>query len=126
MKNWLGYDYISKEGNEILKKALCHYKMRLSNITQDKTVIQLGASFVGLFDQEAQKTLKNVNEIIKIVETGEQNQIKELEHQISILEKALNCLKYDLSKSKVSEEPKLMKDYLPKIEIALLKIKEYS
>ena len=126
MKNWIGFDYISKQGNEIIKKALCHYKIRLGNITQDKAVIQLGASFVGLFDQEAQKTLKTVNEIILAIEGGEINQIKALESQIPILEKALNCLKYDISKEEASDESNLLKDNLPEIENALLKIKEYS
>ena len=126
MAIWIGYDYISGQGNEIIKKALCHYKIRLGNITQDKTVIQLGASFVGLFDQEAQKTLKNVNEIISAVEGGETNQIKTLEQQIPILEKALNCLKYDISKAEVTDEPNLLKHNLPEIENALLKIKEYN
>ena len=126
MTNWIGYEYISQQGNEIIKKALCHYKIRLGNITQDKTVIQLGASFVGLFDQEAQRTLKDVNEIIKIVEGSEINQIKALESQIPILEKALNCLKYDLSRADMPEEPKLLQENLPEIEKALVKIKEYS
>lgn len=126
MKNWIGYDYISQQGNEIIKKALCHYKIRLGNITQDKTVIHLGASFVGLFDQEAQKTLKTVNEIILTVEGGQINQIKALENQIPVLEKALNCLKYDISKAEVSEGLIPLKDNLPEIENALLRIKEFS
>ena len=121
-KKWIGYDYITQEGNEIIKKAIAHYKARLENITKDRNVIELGASFVGLFEQESQKTLANVNQIIEVL-SGDTNKISRLESQIPIIEKALNCLKYDISKI---DDQKMLQENLSHIEKALQKIKEYS
>ena len=121
----MGYDYITQEGNVIIKKALAHYKARLENITRDRNVIELGASFVGLIEQESQKNLAAVNGIIESVVSGDSGKMLGLEAHVPILEKALNCLKYDISKAE-SEDQKVLQDNLADIEKALGKIKEYS
>ena len=120
-KNWMGYEYITQEGNDIIKKALAHYKARLENITRDKNVIELGASFVGLIEQESQKNLAAVNLIIEDILSGDSEKMKRLERYIPIFDKALSCLKYDISKTEGSIEQSIAD-----IDTALKKISEYN
>lgn len=133
-KVWLGRIYLKEEGGyELILRALHHYKKRLRNIRRSPEVKD-APMFAQLIEQEAQKAYKATDSVIAKISEGLQNpeSLKDLESDLSIMEKALACYQSDIQKTDTdSFYSELISDKntagldLPKIKSALEKIATY-
>jgi hypothetical protein len=133
-KVWLGRIYLKEEGGyELVLRALHHYKKRLRNIRRSPEVKD-APMFAQIIEQEAQKAYKTADSVIAKISEGLQNpeSLKDLEADLSIMEKALACYQSDIEKTDTdSFYSELISDKntagldLPKIKSALEKITTY-
>jgi len=137
-KIWLGGIYLKEEGGyKIILKSLTHYKKRLQTIHSSPEVKQAAAMFAPVLQSQAKKRIPMIESTKENIEKFllDSKAIEELEQNLEIIQKALECRKSDIEKAESTSEDyfiKLIKDVeeskkdLPDIENALLKIKSYS
>lgn len=137
-KIWLGGIYLKEEGGyKIILKSLTHYKKRLQTIHSSPEVKQAAAMFAPVLQSQAKKRIPMIESTKENIEKFllDSKATEELEQNLEIIQKALECRKSDIKKAESTSEDyfiKLIKDVeeskkdLPDIENALLKIKSYS
>ena len=137
-KIWLGGIYLKEEGGyKIILKSLTHYKKRLQTIHSSPEVKQAAAMFAPVLQSQAKKRIPMIESTKENIEKFllDSKATKELEQNLEIIQKALECRKSDIEKAESTSEDyfiKLIKDVeeskkdLPDIENALLKIKSYA
>jgi len=137
-KVWLGGIYIKNEGGfEVILKALEHYKKRLRTISNSPELTDSAAMFASVINQQAIKTIPNIETTIKKIKRclREELEIKELETDLEIIEKALACYESDILKAEDSHHDyfvKLVGDLeeskkdLPIIREAIKKIYQFE
>ena len=137
-KIWLGGIYLKEEGGyEIILKSLTHYKKRLQTIHSSPEVKQAAAMFAPVLQSQAKKRIPMIESTKENIEKFllDSKATEELEQNLEIIQKALECRKSDIEKAESTSEDyfiKLIKDVeeskkdLPDIENALLKIKSYT
>ena len=137
-KIWLGGIYLKEEGGyKIILKSLTHYKKRLQTIHSSPEVKQAAAMFAPVLQSQAKKRIPMIESTKENIEKFllGSKATEELEQNLEVIEKALECRKSDIEKAESTSEDyfiKLIKDVeeskkdLPDIENALLKIKSYS
>ncbi|UTY61077.1 MAG: hypothetical protein HPQ69_04005 [Marine Group I thaumarchaeote] len=137
-KIWLGGIYLKEEGGyKIILKSLTHYKKRLQTIHSSPEVKQAAAMFAPVLQSQAKKRIPMIESTKENIEKFllGSKATEELEQNLEIIQKALECRKSDIEKAESTSEDyfiKLIKDVeeskkdLPDIENALLKIKSYS
>lgn len=137
-QNWVGGIYIKDEGGyEIILKSLEHYKKRLRNIAKSPEIKDSGAMFGSILEQEAMKTFPKVQKTIAKLQDclSGKNPIDSLQEDLSFLDKALTCYESDIKKAqdtgheyylKLVGNLAIVKDDLPIIKRAKLKIKEFD
>jgi hypothetical protein len=87
--------------------------------------------------EEGKKTAEKVPLVIKIINAGLDNPklIEQVEFEVPLIEKALNCYKSDIEKiantmeeryTYLFDEPKNLQEDLPLIKEALVKIKQFG
>jgi hypothetical protein len=116
-KVWLGGIYLKEEGGyELVIRSLHHYKKRLRNIRRAPEVKD-APMFAQLIEQEAMKAYQLIDKTINKIKEGLQNSdaLKDLESDISIFEKALNCYYSDIAK--INSDP-FYSDLIPDKKIA--------
>jgi hypothetical protein len=99
-KIWLGGIYLKEEGGyDLIIRSLNHYKKRLRNIRRAPEVKD-APMFAQLIEQEAMKAYSLIDKTIEKIRAGLQNSdiLKDLEYDIALFEKALNCYYSDISK----------------------------
>ena len=99
-KVWLGGIYLKDEGGyELVLRSLNHYKKRLRNIRKSPE-IKDAPMFASIIEQEAMKAYKTADATISKISDGLQNPelLQNLESDLPILEKALNCYSSDIQK----------------------------
>ncbi len=135
-RTWLGGIYLRKGGHGIVLRALDHYRRRVANVGSDPQ-IQGVPSIRMLVAEEGKKTAEKVPLVIKIINAGLDNPklIEQVEFEVSLIEKALNCYKSDIEKivntmveryTYLFDEPKNLQEDLPLIKEALVKIKQFG
>ena len=137
-KIWLGGIYLKEEGGyKIILKSLTHYKKRLQTIHSSPEVKQAAAMFAPVLQSQAKKRIPMIESTKENIEKFllDSKATEELEQNLEIIQKALECRKSDIEKAESTSEDyfiKLIKDVeeskkdLPDIENALLKIKSYT
>ena len=137
-KIWVGGIYLKEEGGyKIILKSLTHYKKRLQTIHSSPEVKQAAAMFAPVLQSQAKKRIPMIESTKENIEKFllGSKATEELEQNLEIIQKALECRKSDIEKAESTSEDyfiKLIKDVeeskkdLPDIENALLKIKSYS
>ena len=137
-KIWLGGIYLREEGGyKIILKSLIHYKKRLQTIHASPEVKQAAAMFAPVLQSQAKKRIPMIESTKENIEKFllDSKATEELEQNLEIIQKALECRKSDIEKAESTSEDyfiKLIKDVeeskkdLPDIENALLKIKSYT
>ena len=137
-KIWVGGIYLKEEGGyKIILKSLTHYKKRLQTIHASPEVKQAAAMFAPVLQSQAKKRIPMIESTKENIEKFllDSKATEELEQNLEIIQKALECRKSDIEKAESTSEDyfiKLIKDVeeskkdLPDIENALLKIKSYS
>ena len=137
-KIWLGGIYLKEEGGyKIILKSLTHYKKRLQSIHASPEVKQAAAMFAPVLQSQAKKRIPMIESTKENIEKFllDSKATEELEQNLEIIQKALECRKSDIEKAESTSEDyfiKLIKDVeeskkdLPDIENALLKIKSYT
>lgn len=137
-KIWLGGIYLKEEGGyKIILKSLTHYKKRLQTIHSSPEVKQAAAMFAPVLQSQAKKRIPMIESTKENIEKFllDSKATEELEQNLEIIQKALECRKSDIKKAESTSEDyfiKLIKDVeeskkdLPDIENALLKIKSYT
>ena len=137
-KIWLGGIYLREEGvYKIILKSLIHYKKRLQTIHSSPEVKQAAAMFAPVLQSQAKKRIPMIESTKENIEKFllDSKATEELEQNLEIIQKALECRKSDIEKAESTSEDyfiKLIKDVeeskkdLPDIENALLKIKSYA
>ena len=137
-KIWLGGIYLKEEGGyKIILKSLTHYKKRLQTIHSSPEVKQAAAMFAPVLQSQAKKRIPMIESTKENIEKFllGSKATEELEQNLEIIQKALECRKSDIEKAESTSEDyfiKLIKDVeeskkdLPDIENALLKIKSYA
>ena len=137
-KIWVGGIYLKEEGGyKIILKSLTHYKKRLQTIHASPEVKQAAAMFAPVLQSQAKKRIPMIESTKENIEKFllDSKATEELEQNLEVIEKALECRKSDIEKAESTSEDyfiKLIKDVeeskkdLPDIENALLKIKSYS
>lgn len=103
-KIWLGGIFLKEEGGyELVLRSLRHYKKRLRNIDKSPE-IKDAPMFAQIVLHEAQKTYPIIDEVINKISEGLQNPdtLKNLESDLPIFEKALNCYQSDIQKIQTS------------------------
>ena len=137
-KIWLGGIYLKEEGGyKIILKSLTHYKKRLQTIHSSPEVKQAAAMFAPVLQSQAKKRIPMIESTKENIEKFllGSKATEELEQNLEIIQKALECRKSDIEKAESTSEDyfiKLIKDVeeskkdLPDIENALLKIKSYT
>ncbi len=101
-KVWLGGIYLKDEGGyEIILKALNHYKSRLKTLNESPELKESAAMFASVLNQQARKTIPKINKVIEKIHTSlnDKNTRKELEYEVSFLEKSLSCYESDIHKA---------------------------
>jgi hypothetical protein len=137
-KVWLGGIYFKDEGGyEIVLKSLNHYKNRLKTLNDSPELKDSAAMFASVLNQQAQKTVPKINEIIEKIQNNLENMqnVNNLQEDIPFFEKALSCYESDIHKAEdtgyeyfvklVGDMEQGRKD-LEIIKTALEKIKEFS
>ncbi len=134
---WLGGLYLKEEGGyEIVLRALIHYKKRLKSIGRSPE-LRDATMFAQVVQQEAMKTGPLIDPAINKIKNGLENPevLNELQTDIPLFEKALNCYYSDIQKAKNNSDKfysELVPDInvaipdLAKIKIALAKISQFS
>ena len=134
-KIWLGGIYLKEEGGyKIILKSLTHYKKRLQTIHSSPEVKQAAAMFAPVLQSQAKKRIPMIESTKENIEKFllDSKATEELEQNLEIIQKALECRKSDIEKAESTSEDyfiKLIKAVeeskkdLPDIENALLKIK---
>ena len=137
-KIWLGGIYLKEEGGyKIILKSLTHYKKRLQTIHTSPELKEAAAMFAPVLQSQAKKRIPMIESTKENIEKFllDSKATEELEQNLEIIQKALECRKSDIEKAESTSEDyfiKLIKDVeeskkdLPDIENALLKIKSYS
>lgn len=136
-KIWIGGIYLKVEGYEIILKSLKHYKKRLQTIHASPELKEAAAMFAPVLQSQAKKRIPMIESTKENIEKFllDSKATEELEQNLEIIQKALECRKSDIEKAESTSEDyfiKLIKDVeeskkdLPDIENALLKIKSYS
>ena len=135
-RTWLGGIYLRKRGHGIVLRALDHYRRRVANVGSDPQIRDV-PSLRMLVIEEGKKTAEKVPLVIKIINAGLDNPklIEQVEFEVSLIEKALNCYKSDIEKivntmveryTYLFDEPKNLQSDLPLIKEALVKIKQFG
>jgi hypothetical protein len=136
-KVWLGRIYLKEEGGyEVVLRALNHYKKRLRMIGRSPE-LKDAAMFAQIVQQEAMKTGPLIDKAINKIKNGLENPdaLNDLQSDIPLFEKALNCYQSDIQKAKNNSDKfylELISDTqtatadLEKIKIALSKVSEFS
>ncbi len=135
-RTWLGGIYLRGKGNGIVLRALDHYRRRVANVGSDPQIRDV-PSLRMLLVEEGKKTAEKVPLVIKIINAGLDNPklIEQVEFEVPLIEKALNCYKSDIEKiantmveryTYLFDEPKNLQDDLPLIKEALVKIKQFG
>ncbi len=135
-RTWLGGIYLRKRGHGIVLRALDHYRRRVANVGSDPQIRDV-PSLRMLIAEEGKKTAEKVPLVIKIINAGLDNPklIEQVEFEVSLIEKALNCYKSDIEKivntmveryTYLFDEPKNLQSDLPLIKEALVKIKQFG
>jgi uncharacterized phage infection (PIP) family protein YhgE len=120
-KVWLGGIYFKDEGGyEIVLKSLNHYKNRLKTLNDSPELKDSAAMFASVLNQQAQKTVPKINEIIEKIQNNLENMqnVNNLQEDIPFFEKALSCYE--------SGDMEQGRKDLEIIKTALEKIKEFS
>ena len=137
-KIWVGGIYLKEEGGyKIILKSLTHYKKRLQTIHASPEVKQAAAMFAPVLQSQAKKRIPMIESTKENIEKFllDSKATEEVEQNLEVIEKALECRKSDIEKAESTSEDyfiKLIKDVeeskkdLPDIENALLKIKSYA
>lgn len=135
-KAWLGGIYLKEEGGyEIVLRALAHYKKRLKMIGRSPE-LKDAPMFAQVVQMEANKTGPLIEPLIAKVKNALQNPdiLNELQNEIPLFEKALNCYYSDINKAKADADKfytELISDIqtatsdLEKIKTALSKITQF-
>ena len=135
-RTWLGGIYLRGKGNGIVLRALDHYRRRVANVGSDPQIRDV-PSLRMLVVEEGKKTAEKVPLVIKIINAGQDNPklIEQVEFEVPLIEKALNCYKSDIEKivntmeeryTYLFDEPKNLQEDLPLIKEALVKIKQFG
>jgi len=135
-RTWLGGIYLRGKGNGIVLRALDHYRRRVANVGSDPQIRDV-PSLRMLLVEEGKKTAEKVPLVIKIINAGQDNPklIEQVEFEVPLIEKALNCYKSDIEKivntmeeryTYLFDEPKNLQEDLPLIKEALVKIKQFG
>jgi len=135
-RTWLGGIYLRERGHGIVLRALDHYRRRVANVGSDPQIRDVPSLRI-LIVEEGKKTAEKVPLIIKIINAGLDNPklIEQVEFEVSLIEKALNCYKSDIEKiantmmgryTYLFDEPKNLQSDLPLIKEALVKIKQFG
>jgi len=135
-RTWLGGIYLREGGHGIVLRALDHYRRRVANVGSDPQIRDV-PSLRMLVVEEGKKTAEKVPLVIKIINAGLDNPklIEQVEFEVPLIEKALNCYKADIEKivntmeeryTYLFDEPKNLQDDLPLIKEALVKIKQFG
>lgn len=133
---WLGPIYLKEEGGyDLVFRALCHYKKRLSSI-ESSPELSDAPIFVQIIKQEATKTLPKISFIINQITEGLQKPalLKNLQGEIPTIQKALESYGSDLKKA-LDSKHKYYESLIPnsgshvkdltQIKTALKKINEF-
>ena len=138
MSVWMGGIFLKDEGGyEIILKSLVHYKKRLQTIHASPELKEAAAMFAPVLQSQAQKRIPMIDETKAKIDQMLKNSIspQSLEHDLEILEKALECRKADIEKAQDTGKEYFMKllgdlqeaaKDLEPIKNALVKIKQYS
>lgn len=126
--------YIKHEGgNEIINRALSHYRKRISTISSSPELADAGAMFGMILQQEASKVRPKVElakDTIRDYLSGK-TEITDIKQDLSLYEKSLYSYKTDILKARDTGQEYYLKlinnireaeKDLPLIEIALKKI----
>ncbi len=135
-RTWLGGIYLRERGYGIVLRSLDHYRRRVANVGSDPQIRDV-PSLRMLVVEEGKKTAEKVPLVIKIINAGLDNPklIEQVEFEVSLIEKALNCYKSDIEKivntmveryTYLFDEPKNLQEDLPLIKEALVKIKQFG
>jgi len=135
-RTWLGGIYLREGGHGIVLRALNHYRRRVANVGSDPQIRDV-PSLRMIVVEEGKKTAEKVPLVIKIINAGLDNPklIEQVEFEVSLIEKALNCYKSDIEKivntmveryTYLFDEPKNLQNDLPLIKEALVKIKQFG
>lgn len=119
-KVWLGSIYLKEEGGyEIVFRALNHYKKRLKSIGRSPE-LQGAAMFAQIVQQEASKTGSLVEKTIDKLKKGleDSEALGELQSEIPLFEKALNCYYSDIQKAQNNPNG-FYSELIPDIELAI-------
>ena len=135
-KIWIGGIYLKVEGYEIILKSLKHYKKRLQTIHASPELKEAAAMFAPVLQSQAKKRIPMIEETeiqIKEFLLGSISS-ENIEENLEILEKALECRKSDIEKAistsneyfiKLLGNVQESKKDTEQINNALVKIKEY-
>jgi len=135
-RTWLGGIYLREGGHGIVLRALDHYRRRVANVGSDPQIRDVPSLRILVVD-EGKKTAEKVPLVIKIINAGLDNPklIEQVEFEVPLIEKALNCYKSDIEKivntmveryTYLFDEPKNLQEELPLIKEALVKIKQFG
>ncbi len=135
-RTWLGGIYLREGGHGIVLRALDHYRRRVANVGSDPQIRDVPSLRI-LVVEEGKKTAEKVPLVIKIINAGLDNPklIEQVEFEVPLIEKALNCYKSDIEKivntmveryTYLFDEPKNLQSDLPLIKEALVKIKQFG
>jgi len=135
-RTWLGGIYLREGGHGIVLRALDHYRRRVANVGSDPQIRDVPSLRI-LVVEEGKKTAEKVPLVIKIINAGLDNPklIEQVEFEVPLIEKALNCYKADIEKivntmeeryTYLFDEPKNLQSDLPLITEALVKIKQFG
>jgi hypothetical protein len=118
-KVWLGGIHLKEEGGyEVILRALSHYKKRLKLIGRSPE-LKDASMFAQIVLQEANKTGPLIEPLINKVKSALQNpeSLNDLQNEIPLFEKALNCYYSDINKAK-SNADKFYTELIPDIQMA--------
>ncbi len=135
-KTWLGGIYLRGGGHVIVLRALKHYQNRVENVGSDPHLNEI-PSLRPLIAGEGKKTSEKVQVVIKIINAGVNDPkfIDQIEFDVPLIQKALNCYKADIEKIAVTmkeryadlfDEPKNLQYDLPLIKEANEKINQFG
>ncbi|MFB5610203.1 MAG: hypothetical protein ACE5R3_03095 [Nitrosopumilaceae archaeon] len=136
-KSWLGGIFLRNRGYNIVLKALNHYRKRVSTVGNDPQLQESAMNLRMLVAEEGKKTAQKVDVVIKIINAGKNDpkMMNQVEFEVPLIEKALNCYKVDIEKIgetmherylELFDEPKNLQFDLPLIDEALQEIKKFG
>lgn len=135
-RTWVGGIYLRGGGHKIVLRALNHYKNRVETVGADPQLKESAITLRSLVVKEGKKTSQKVQLLIKIINAGlnDPKLINQVEFQVPLIEKALNCYGADVEKIvntmqeryvTLFDEPKNLRDDLPLVKEALSKINQF-